>query len=100
MIVRAPKPWRWLRAHIGGYFWLPCDVCDRMFSGHEQGNGMLIMPGDQNLHVTCPLCPHDYAVTSGGRIGRISARRDVERGWVPIFIFDTRAGLGQFDDHR
>jgi hypothetical protein len=29
---------RWgahIRAYLGGYFWLPCRVCGRMFGGHE-----------------------------------------------------------------
>jgi hypothetical protein len=30
-----PRWWAKLRADFGGYFWLPCPVCGRMFGGHE-----------------------------------------------------------------
>lgn len=28
-------PLRWLRAVLGGYFWLPCPVCGKKFGGFE-----------------------------------------------------------------
>lgn len=28
-----------MRAKLGGYYWLPCPVCGRMFGGHESGRG-------------------------------------------------------------
>lgn len=27
-------------AHMGGFFWLPCPNCGRMFGGHEVGGQM------------------------------------------------------------
>lgn len=30
-----PRWLNWLRAKIGGFFWLPCPVCKRKFGGHE-----------------------------------------------------------------
>lgn len=30
-----PRWWAKLRADVGGYFWLPCPLCGRMFGGHE-----------------------------------------------------------------
>lgn len=34
---------RWfhnLRAFFGGYFWMPCPVCRRMYGGHEEHFGV------------------------------------------------------------
>ena len=53
-----PRFLHWLRAHIGGYFWLPCQNCGRYFGGHE------IMHADHGTFVdalggtwsTCPRC--------------------------------------------
>jgi hypothetical protein len=30
-----------LKAYIGGYFWLPCPMCGKMFGGHENGSDIL-----------------------------------------------------------
>jgi hypothetical protein len=29
-----------LKANMGGYFWLPCPMCGKMFGGHEKGTDM------------------------------------------------------------
>ncbi len=29
-----------LRAHLGGYFWLPCPNCGKMFGGHEASGSL------------------------------------------------------------
>jgi hypothetical protein len=36
----APYGWRWFHravAESGGFFWLPCPLCDWPFGGHESG---------------------------------------------------------------
>ena len=35
-----------IRAFLGGYFWLPCPLCDEMFGGHEwqTGNDLYTSP--------------------------------------------------------
>lgn len=44
-----------LRAHLGGYFWCPCDNCGRYFGGHEKGwKPRNIGRGDPLL--ICPGC--------------------------------------------
>lgn len=30
-----------MRAHVGGYFWMPCPLCGRMFGGHEKGGTLM-----------------------------------------------------------
>ena len=30
-----------LKANMGGYFWLPCPMCGKMYGGHENGSDML-----------------------------------------------------------
>ena len=58
---RAPEFIRHFTAWLGGYFWLPCPNCGRMFGGHEIRKG-----GGGTYHsrggsfTTCPLCPGDY----------------------------------------
>jgi hypothetical protein len=44
------------RAWLGGYFWLPCPNCGRMFGGHESMRGEILWNGDDWSRglVTCP----------------------------------------------
>jgi hypothetical protein len=35
MIYKASRLFSQLYALFGGYFWLPCPLCGRMFGGHE-----------------------------------------------------------------
>ncbi len=37
MSMKIIRAYHWLRAAIGGYFWLPCPVCGENFGGHELG---------------------------------------------------------------
>lgn len=34
-MLRGPRWMHHIIAELGGYFWLPCPVCGRMFGGHE-----------------------------------------------------------------
>lgn len=53
------------KAHAGGYFWLPCDICGEPFGGHEKPNGWLLRsPGRSTM--TCPDCP-GYWMEQDGR---------------------------------
>ena len=36
--MKRPRWWQRFRAAVGGYFWLPCPSCGRMFGGHEWEN--------------------------------------------------------------
>lgn len=53
-----------LRARIGGYFWLPCDVCGREFGGHETGGGTVRHANGRGT-LTCPKCPGDWVRKDG-----------------------------------
>lgn len=58
---------RWfarLRAWIGGYFWLPCPVCDRMFAGFEC-TGHLRTPIGEPDQATCHRCPGEWVFYDG-----------------------------------
>lgn len=49
---------RWfarLRAFWGGYFWLPCPICDKNFGGHETGSRGLYI-GDSLFESVCTKC--------------------------------------------
>lgn len=58
--VRGTKPWRRLRASIGGYFWLPCPSCGSYFGGHEvlhDGEHQNSIPtGPHTGRLICPAC--------------------------------------------
>ena len=45
-----------LKAWRGGYFWLPCPNCGRMFGGHESLRGEILWSaGDWSRGlITCP----------------------------------------------
>jgi len=39
---RLLKPFRWLRAFFGGYFWLSCPVCGEKYGGFEIGGSLML----------------------------------------------------------
>ena len=39
------KPLCWLRAFVGGYFWLPCPICEESFGGFEWGARLCTIHG-------------------------------------------------------
>ena len=45
----------WLYAHIGGYFWLPCPVCGKMFGGHESHFGTPLITDEGRAMGTCSI---------------------------------------------
>jgi hypothetical protein len=49
-----------LRAHLRGYFWLPCPACGQMFAGYEHGG--LILDG----RICCPA--HEPVYPEGIRL--------------------------------
>jgi len=49
---------RWvhrLRAHFGGYFWLPCPICGRRFGGHEW-KGVILWVSASMGWAACQAC--------------------------------------------
>lgn len=56
--MRAPKLWRYYRATLNGYFWLPCPLCGKMFGGHEKFGGAILVPGKDATYgrVVCVNC--------------------------------------------
>lgn len=66
------KPFRWLRAFITGYFWLPCPRCGRMFGGYEHGGNVDI--GNGKGLMTCKRCPDFYDAD----LNRIGTARPVK----------------------
>ena len=58
---------RWVhrvRARLGGYFWLPCPECGRMFGGHECG----------------PILWDDETRTRGKMLCRLHEEQQAKRG--------------------
>ena len=59
-----------LIASIGGYFWLPCPRCGRMFGGHERKGGTDLLDAWPNPAygggmmglICCKHCPGDRFV--------------------------------------
>ena len=49
--LRRPRWFNWLRAQVGGYFWLPCPMCRRNFGGHEMSSEC-----DFNSMGVCEAC--------------------------------------------
>jgi hypothetical protein len=43
-----------LKAHVLGYFWLPCPLCRQMFGGHETGTTLYTGPHEGVC--VCPDC--------------------------------------------
>lgn len=48
MIYRLGRLRAWACARLYGYFWLPCPICRRSFSGHES-RGQLMTSKDGGL---------------------------------------------------
>lgn len=63
MIGRA---WNFLKAVVGGYFWLRCPRCQRWFGGHEEPQGRMYSIEKYTGEIpysgrgTCPECPNEY----------------------------------------
>lgn len=55
-----------LIAKAGGFFWLPCPVCGRMFGGNEIRKvftaSLVIADGSRRVVCPDPMCSHDAAV--------------------------------------
>jgi len=53
---------RWLhkiRAFLGGYFWLDCDLCGEKFGGHESHRCESLMSSPGLGTLTCPNCKEE-----------------------------------------
>jgi hypothetical protein len=50
-------------AAIGGYFWMPCPVCERMFGGHESSLGRSPLIVNERAWVVCSDACGDEAAT-------------------------------------
>jgi hypothetical protein len=49
----------WIRrlyAHVFGYFWLPCPICNCMFGGNEWENGATLLNDHFSGVGVCPSC--------------------------------------------
>ncbi len=55
MIYKLSRVIAWLRAFIGGYFWIACPRCGRNFGGHEEGGGVVY--AGNHAAICCPRCP-------------------------------------------
>lgn len=62
--MRAPAWWRRFRAWLGGYFWLPCPRCGKMFAGYEKRGGNMWWTESRGA-VTCPECPGNFGYGYG-----------------------------------
>jgi hypothetical protein len=82
------RPWARLRAFLGGYFWMPCPVCDRMFGGHEDG-GILLGKGHTDK-MTCTRCPARYVLQDGEPWMVSAAWGEHDELWVPMFEYQPR----------
>ena len=54
--MKKPRFIERIRAFYGGYFWLPCPVCGKMFGGHELRNSGYLIIGRRHMGV-CNDCP-------------------------------------------
>jgi len=55
----APRSVHKLWAELGGYFWMPCPVCGRLFGGHENDNSLphsTLWLGPSTGQVVCTRC--------------------------------------------
>jgi len=52
-----PRWLNWLRALVGGYFWLPCPMCGKSFGGHEWTVSLHSSWGDGEG--VCPMCAEE-----------------------------------------
>ena len=80
---RWTEPFRAFAAWAGGYFWLDCPRCGRMFAGYEVGKGDVPTSEPGINRVTCKWCPDtqegDYHLwTETGWV--IMSRDGVPRG--------------------
>ena len=46
----------WLKAKLGGYFWLPCPNCGRNFGGQEEGESLMLTPSMGKMTCTNAKC--------------------------------------------
>ncbi len=65
-----------IRARLGGYFWLPCPLCGRMFGGHEQGGMLYLGPAEGQMTCPHPVCMKTARQLSQHRMDQMSAVRD------------------------
>lgn len=71
-LVPPTRP-RWLNrwwAWLGGYFWIPCPRCGRMFGGHEWAGTDWEAPGHDGHapmygSATCHYCPGERTRVDG-----------------------------------
>jgi len=49
--ILRPRWHAWLRANVGGYFWLPCPICGDKFSWRECGSTSLMVSAGSGLMV-------------------------------------------------
>jgi predicted RNA-binding Zn-ribbon protein involved in translation (DUF1610 family) len=50
-----PRFIQWIKAFLGGYFWLPCPICGENYGGHEWTGGSL-MTSETAGKMVCPDC--------------------------------------------
>ena len=69
--IRESREVARLRAQSGGYFWLPCPLCDREFGGHEWrsvGGHVEFIPNNPGVDLTgTGICPDCTAAGAGCR---------------------------------
>lgn len=76
------------KALLGGYFWLPCPNCGRMFGGQESRSGSTLWDATNpsRFRLTCPdpVCRAEVA-----RINRQRWPRPVKSKVKNVILFST-----------
>lgn len=79
MTYKLSRVLAWLRAFIGGHFWLPCPRCGRNFGGHEEGGGVIYRGTSGSI--CCPLCPGDsgFFIDGAGNVRELADQKGSSR---------------------
>lgn len=78
-------------AGLGGYFWLPCDLCGRYSGGHERDTddprSRMPVPGEPgHFRGVCPAC------TRANAVGCTCKRRVLPAKDCPVHTISLKEG--------
>lgn len=68
---RVTAPWRRLKAHAGGYFWLPCPMCGEPFAGFETAPMLAVPVTDHTDACVCRTCEDEYITATAPLCARV-----------------------------
>lgn len=77
--------WHWLRAHVCGYFWLPCPICNRYFGGHEHGASLMTSWGSGFGTCADPACKAEAQRRNTELMAHYSLQMQPNGGYIPLY---------------